>query len=174
MIITGLGFRTCIIRQIRILQRALWEKHMNIEGIKMESSYKYFKNTDCKYFPCHKGLSDDFNCLFCYCPMYSMPNCPGSKTYIEKNGKKIKVCTDCTFPHRPENYDKIIQILIRNNNNWFMDFSRSDVPNLWVWQFRCGCFESLFWYSQRLWLMIYEIEVSEQADSDLRGIFECL
>ena len=46
-----------------------------------------------------------------------MPNCPGSKTYIEKNGKKIKVCTDCTFPHRPENYDKIIQILIRNNNN---------------------------------------------------------
>ena len=140
----------------------------------MENSYKYFKNTDCKYFPCHKGLSDDFNCLFCYCPMYSMPNCPGSKTYIEKNGKKIKVCTDCTFPHRPENYDKIIQILIRNNNNWFMDFSRSDVPNLWVWQFRCGCFESLFWYSQRLWLMIYEIEVSEQADSDLRGIFEWL
>ena len=145
-----------------------------MKGIKMENSYKYFKNTDCKYFPCHKGLSDDFNCLFCYCPMYSMPNCPGSKTYIEKNGKKIKVCTDCTFPHRPENYDKIIQILIRNNNNWFMDFSRSDVPNLWVWQFRCGCFESLFWYSQRLWLMIYEIEVSEQADSDLRGIFECL
>ena len=91
--------------------------HMNIEGIKMENSYKYFKNKDCKYFPCHKGLSDDFNCLFCYCPMYSMPNCPGSKTYIEKNGKKIKVCTDCTFPHRPENYDKIIQILIRNNNN---------------------------------------------------------
>ena len=140
----------------------------------MENSYKYFKNKNCKYFPCHKGLSDDFNCLFCYCPMYSMPNCPGSKTYIEKNGKKIKVCTDCTFPHRPENYDKIIQILIRNNNNWFMDFSRSDVPNLWVWQFRCGCFESLFWYSQRLWLMIYEIEVSEQADSDLRGIFEWL
>ena len=140
----------------------------------MENSYKYFKNTDCKYFPCHKGLSDDFNCLFCYCPMYSMPNCPGSKTYIEKNGKKIKVCTDCTFPHRPENYDKIIQILIRNNNNWFMDFSRSDVLNLWVWQFRCGCFESLFWYSQRLWLMIYEIEVSEQADSDFRGIFEWL
>ena len=39
---------------------------------KKENSYKYFKNTDCKYFPCHKGLSDDFNCLFCYCPMYSI------------------------------------------------------------------------------------------------------
>ena len=47
----------------------------------------------------HKGLSDDFNCLFCYCPMYSMPNCPGSKTYIEKNGKKIKVCTDLSLIH---------------------------------------------------------------------------
>ena len=82
----------------------------------MENSYKYFKNKDCKYFPCHKGL-DDFNCLFCYCPLYEMKNCPGNKRYIEKNGKKIKVCTDCTFPHRPENYDKIIQILIRNNNN---------------------------------------------------------
>ena len=27
-------------------------------------------------------------------------------------------------------------------------------------------------YMQGLWLMIYEVEVSEQADSDLRGIFE--
>ncbi|MCI7789183.1 MAG: hypothetical protein MR531_00125 [Lachnospiraceae bacterium] len=23
----------------------------------------------------------------------------------------MKACTDCTFPHRPENYDKIMQIL---------------------------------------------------------------
>ena len=87
-----------------------------MKGIKMENSYKYFKNTDCKYFPCHKGL-DDFICLFCYCPLYEMKNCPGNKRYIEKNGKPLKVCTDCTFPHKPENYDKIIQILIRNNNN---------------------------------------------------------
>lgn len=63
----------------------------------MENSYKYFKNTDCKYFPCHKGLSDDFNCLFCYCPMYSMPNCPGSKTYIEKNGKKLRYAQTVHF-----------------------------------------------------------------------------
>ena len=31
------------------------------------------------------------------------------------------------------------------------------------------CEESLWWYSQGLWLMIYEVEVSEQADRDLRG-----
>ena len=82
-----------------------------------ECAYSFTQHTACEFFPCHKTAHpEDFNCLFCYCPMYSMPNCPGSKTYIEKNGKKIKVCTDCTFPHRPENYDKIIQILIRNNN----------------------------------------------------------
>ena len=83
----------------------------------MENSYKYFKNTDCKYFPCHKGLSDDLIVCFVIVLCIVCQNCPGSKTYIEKNGKKIKVCTDCTFPHRPENYDKIIQILVRNNNN---------------------------------------------------------
>ena len=81
----------------------------------MSDHYKFFSHKQCEYYPCHQ--LDEINCLFCYCPMYSMSNCPGSKTYIEKNGKKIKVCTDCTFPHRPENYDKIIQILIRNNNN---------------------------------------------------------
>lgn len=79
----------------------------------MENSYKYFKNTDCKYYPCHKGL-DDFNCLFCYCPLYHMRNCPGNKQYIQKDEKEIKVCTDCTFPHKPENYDKIITILKKN------------------------------------------------------------
>ncbi|MDY3796251.1 MAG: cysteine-rich small domain-containing protein, partial [Agathobacter sp.] len=31
----------------------------------MEDSYKFFQNNKCKYFPCHKGLTD-FNCLFCY------------------------------------------------------------------------------------------------------------
>lgn len=76
----------------------------------MESSYRFFENRACQYFPCHKGLTD-FNCMFCYCPMYLRENCPGNPSYIEKNGKKIKDCTNCTFPHRPENYDKIMQVL---------------------------------------------------------------
>ena len=40
-----------------------------------------------------------------------MENCPGKNEYIEVNGRRIKVCTDCTFPHKPENYDAIIKIL---------------------------------------------------------------
>ena len=76
----------------------------------MENSYRYFENRECKYFPCHRNL-EEFNCLFCYCPLYHMENCPGNHRYIEVKGKRIKECTDCTFPHRPENYDAVISML---------------------------------------------------------------
>ena len=76
----------------------------------MENSYRFFENRDCKYFPCHEGL-ESFNCLFCYCPLYNKEHCPGKPEYINCGGEKIKACTNCTFPHQPENYDKIIQIL---------------------------------------------------------------
>ena len=76
----------------------------------MEQSYRFFENKECKYFPCHKGL-EEFNCLFCYCPMYPIKDCPGNPQFDKKKGKIIKVCTNCTFPHQPENYDRIIEIL---------------------------------------------------------------
>lgn len=76
----------------------------------MENSHRFFENRACQYFPCHKELVD-FNCLFCYCPFYGKKNCPGAPRYIEADGKRIKDCTDCVFPHRPENYDRICRIL---------------------------------------------------------------
>lgn len=76
----------------------------------MENSHRFFENRECKYFPCHKG-TDELNCLFCYCPLYTWENCPGNPRYILKEGRRIKVCTECSFPHQPENYDKIIQLL---------------------------------------------------------------
>ena len=76
----------------------------------MENSYKYFSNKECKYYPCHEG-AEELNCLFCYCPLYSLEACPGDYRYIESNGKLIKECTDCTFPHKAENYDSIIALL---------------------------------------------------------------
>jgi len=76
----------------------------------MENSYCYFKNTKCEYFPCHTEM-EDFNCLFCYCPLYSMEDCLGVYEYVEVNGKKVKSCKDCIFPHVPENYNKMIEIL---------------------------------------------------------------
>jgi len=76
----------------------------------MENSHRFFENRDCKYFPCHKGL-DEFNCLFCYCPLYFKEDCPGNPTYRQKEGGRIKDCTKCTFPHQPGNYEQIIREL---------------------------------------------------------------
>lgn len=76
----------------------------------MENSYRFFENKGCQYYPCHKGI-DHQNCLFCYCPLYSMEHCPGEYQYIESNGKMIKECSGCTFPHKAENYDVIIEFL---------------------------------------------------------------
>ena len=76
----------------------------------MENSYKFFENKECQYYPCHKGI-EEINCLFCYCPMYFLDKCPGNPKYIERNGKMIKNCADCAFPHKSENYNKVMAVL---------------------------------------------------------------
>lgn len=76
----------------------------------MENSYKYFENKDCQYYPCHQGIQN-LNCMFCYCPLYAMEHCTGNYVYIDSNGKQIKECTNCTFPHKAENYEIIMELL---------------------------------------------------------------
>ena len=73
----------------------------------MSEYYKFFQNKKCEYFPCHKGIPEkDFNCLFCYCPLYALKDkCGGNFRYTEKG---IKDCTNCTLPHQRDNYDYII------------------------------------------------------------------
>ncbi|MDY5211322.1 cysteine-rich small domain-containing protein [Intestinibacter sp.] len=70
-------------------------------------SYKFFSNTKCEYFPCHKTNDpENFNCLFCYCPLYALKDkCGGNFSYTEKG---IKNCTNCTLPHQRKNYDYVI------------------------------------------------------------------
>ena len=65
--------------------------------------YSYFSHTECEYFPCHKGADpEDFNCLFCYCPLYALgENCGGNFHFTEAG---LKDCTDCLLPHRRKNY----------------------------------------------------------------------
>ena len=69
--------------------------------------FNFYQNRECEYFPCHKGVPEaDFNCLFCYCPLYALGRkCGGACTYTE-NG--IKSCERCSIPHRRENYEKIL------------------------------------------------------------------
>ena len=76
----------------------------------MKDSSRFFANRECEYYPCHEGV-EELNCLFCYCPLYHLKHCPGNPAYKEKNGHLIKICTDCTFPHRAENYDAIREFL---------------------------------------------------------------
>jgi len=78
-----------------------------------DSDSSYFENRQCKYYPCHKG-TDNINCLFCYCPMYHLDRCLGNPEYKEKEGKRIKVCTNCSFPHSKNNYKKIMAHLRAN------------------------------------------------------------
>ena len=76
----------------------------------MKNSTRYFCNRECECYPCHRGI-DDLHCLFCYCPLFHIQNCPGNYVMTEIGGKQVKDCSDCIFPHLPKNYDKIIDIL---------------------------------------------------------------
>ena len=70
-------------------------------------NYKFFQHKNCEYFPCHKtDKPEDFNCLFCYCPLYALgKDCGGNFTYTETG---IKDCSGCLIPHHRDNYDRII------------------------------------------------------------------
>ena len=71
------------------------------------NEYKFFNHETCEYFPCHKGVKpEEFNCLFCYCPLYALGRKCGGNFRITEKG--YKDCSNCTIPHRKENYERII------------------------------------------------------------------
>ena len=77
----------------------------------MRNSYKFYRNTECEYFPCHNdifGSEHDFNCMFCFCPLYTMEDCKGNYKTLP-NGRKD--CSECLFPHNPDHYDYIMEKL---------------------------------------------------------------
>lgn len=72
----------------------------------MTNHYKYFSHKECEFFPCHKESDGkDFNCLFCFCPLYLVKACGGAYTYTETGTKD---CSHCLFPHKKENYGRIM------------------------------------------------------------------
>ncbi len=76
----------------------------------MSENFKFFQHKECEYFPCHKGVpEEDFNCLFCYCPLYFTGDSCGGNFAYTKSG--IKNCIGCSRPHRRENYEIIIEKL---------------------------------------------------------------
>jgi Zn-finger protein len=67
----------------------------------------FFQNRACEHFPCHEGVpEDEFNCLFCYCPLYALgPGCGGNFSYTKRGRKN---CTGCTLPHQGEDGVKLV------------------------------------------------------------------
>ena len=82
-----------------------------MEGIIMNElkteNYKFTQHKACEFFPCHDtSKPEEFNCLFCYCPLYALgENCGGNFKYTEDG---IKDCSDCLVPHRKKNYEYIM------------------------------------------------------------------
>jgi len=66
-----------------------------------KNNYKFFQNTDCKYYPCHKGLTS-INCMFCYCPLFTTEQCQNKLQFD---------CANCLFPHKRTNYKKVVDLL---------------------------------------------------------------
>ena len=69
--------------------------------------YSFFAHKNCEYFPCHETKDlENFNCLFCYCPLYALRSkCGGNFKYTD-NG--IKDCSACLLPHKRKNYGYIM------------------------------------------------------------------
>ncbi len=71
-----------------------------------EKRYAFFQHRSCEYFPCHEGVpEEDFNCLFCYCPLYTLGKACGGACVFLPDG--VKSCENCAFPHRRENYGAV-------------------------------------------------------------------
>ena len=78
-------------------------------------SYKFFQNKSCEYFPCHKiNDENNFNCLFCYCPLYQFDKCGGNYNKLENGWKD---CSKCAIPH--QRYDFIVQRLVELNDKQY-------------------------------------------------------
>ncbi|WP_430809717.1 MULTISPECIES: cysteine-rich small domain-containing protein [unclassified Carboxylicivirga] len=69
-------------------------------------NYKFIQHNKCEFFPCHKVKNvAEFNCLFCFCPLYMLKDkCGGNFTYLNE----VKDCSACTIPHSKGGYDHIM------------------------------------------------------------------
>ena len=70
--------------------------------------YSFFSHKNCEFFPCHKGADpNDFNCLFCYCPLYTLgSHCGGNFVYLDSG---VKDCSNCLVPHGRGSYSYVLK-----------------------------------------------------------------
>ncbi|MEF9933197.1 MAG: cysteine-rich small domain-containing protein [Cetobacterium sp.] len=70
-------------------------------------NYKFNQNRQCEFFPCHEMKNEeDFNCLFCYCPLYMLGKDCGGNIHYTAGG--VKDCSKCILPHvKDVGYDHV-------------------------------------------------------------------
>ena len=68
----------------------------------MKNNSKYFKNSECEYFPCHKVDGDYFNCMFCCCPLFVLGDKCGARLSY---GGKFEIYDGATLETIAPEYD---------------------------------------------------------------------
>ena len=77
-----------------------------------EKNYSFFSHKDCEFFPCHKTDDpDNFNCLFCYCPLYVLGDKCGGNFIRTDAG--LKDCSKCLLPHQKSSFGYISESFSR-------------------------------------------------------------
>ena len=73
-----------------------------------ECHYSFTQHRACEFFPCHKtDHPEDFNCLFCYCPLYTLgSHCGGNFVYLDSG---VKDCSNCLVPHGRGSYSYVVK-----------------------------------------------------------------
>ncbi len=114
--------------QERILQAGVNRTPLQQEDFTMkekkqfweDKEFSFFCHKKCEYFPCHETKDpENFNCLFCYCPLYALGDQCGGNFRILENG--VKDCSRCLLPHKRENfgyvtgkYQEIMELVKKN------------------------------------------------------------
>ena len=81
-----------------------------------KQNYRFFQNKECEYFPCHDIKNvNEFNCMFCYCPLYLLGTECGGNYICTEDG--IKDCSACKIPHMNNGYDFVLSKLKTIKNN---------------------------------------------------------
>ncbi len=94
----------------------------------LSNDFNHFQNKECRYFPCHDTVSgEDFNCLFCYCPLYFIEDfeCGGLYTTTEDG---IKDCSRCGRNHDKDSW-KFVLARLREHMEIKVKFSRIQSEN---------------------------------------------
>ena len=84
------------------------EQYMFEKDCWKDKKYSFFSHTKCECFPCHDTEKpEDFNCLFCYCPLYALKDKCGGNFHYTDSG--VKDCSGCALPHKRENFGYIME-----------------------------------------------------------------